>query len=448
MARSPNILFLMSDEHRFDVAGFAGNPVVRTPVLDELARGGVVFDNAYTPSPICVPARQSLAAGQLPGTSGCRRYGEDLPAGHMTFARRFAQYGYQTVACGKLHHMGPDQMQGWLRRFGADVTVDPAAVEDRVVDVTAPLSFKWPQAKEVRRAAAGQAFHDREDQPAIDGARYYIERHFVDGSYDRAIPEVPLLLKVSLLQPHYPYIAGDAGLFGYYLNRVEPYANDELFDHPFLSGDARTVVRAGVEVDDRELRRALAAYYAMVETMDARLGQVLEALRCAGQELDDWIIVYTSDHGEMLGEHGVFEKQKFFEGSVRVPLIVRWPARFESRRVSENVSLCDLFATLCDLAGIPIPDGLDSRSLAGLLQGRGADWDDEAVSEFDAVNLMIKQGPLKYQRYAPGQPEVLFDLDHDPCETANLIGEPRYVQQLAALRRRASELGFGPNRPI
>lgn len=439
----PNVLFLMSDEHRFDVAGFAGNQVVRTPVLDGLARSGVVFDNAYTPSPVCVPARQSLASGQLPATTGCRRHGDDLPGGHMTFARLFAQYGYLTVACGKLHRMGPDQMQGWTRRFGADAMVDAACVDDRVVGVTAPRPSKWNQAREVRRAVAGEAFHDRDDRMAVDGARYCIGRHFVDGSSDRAVPEVPLLLKVSLLQPHYPYIVNDTELLGYYLNRVEPYANDERFDHPILAGDARTVVRAGIEVTDRELRRALAAYYAMVETVDARFGQVLAALRQAGQDLDDWIIVYTADHGEMLGEHGLFEKQKFFEGSVRVPLIVRWPARFGPRRVAENVSLCDLFATLCDLAGLPIPDGLDSRSLAGLLEGRSDGWDDETVSEFDGVNLMIKRGALKYQCYRAQQPEVLFDLAHDPGETANLIDEPRYVREVAAFRARVSALGFG-----
>ena len=114
----PNILFLMSDQHRADVSGYADDGVVRTPVLDELARKGVVFNNAYTPAPICIPARQSMAAGQLPRTCGCEVFGEDLAPGHMTFARRLSQYGYATVACGKLHHNGTDQMQGWTSRIG------------------------------------------------------------------------------------------------------------------------------------------------------------------------------------------------------------------------------------------------------------------------------------------------------------------------------------------
>ncbi|MDQ3656455.1 MAG: sulfatase-like hydrolase/transferase, partial [Chloroflexota bacterium] len=116
MPQRPNILFLMSDEHRPDVTGYEGDPVVRTPTLDTLASTGVAFRNAYTPAPICIPARQAMMAGQLPQTCGCRAFGDDLAPGYMTFARRFAQHAYATVACGKVHHFGTDQMQGWTHR--------------------------------------------------------------------------------------------------------------------------------------------------------------------------------------------------------------------------------------------------------------------------------------------------------------------------------------------
>jgi choline-sulfatase len=182
----------------------------------------------------------------------------------------------------------------------------------------------------------------------------------------------------------------------------------------------------------------------MVETIDEHYGTVLDALRHAGQDLDDWIILYTSDHGEMLGEHGIWEKQKFFEASVRVPLIVRWPRGFAGGRVvSENVSHCDLFATLCELAGIPIPPGLDSRSLVPLLQGDGQGWDNEAVSQFGATNVMIKRDQLKYQYYGPDMPEVLFDLERNPQESVNVIDHPEYADRVAAFRQRLVELGQG-----
>lgn len=122
-AVKPNVLFLMSDEHRFDVSGFAGNKIVRTPVLDFLADGAAVFDNAYTPSPVCIPARQCLAAGQYPRHCRVEEYGEDLPSGYPTFAKWFGEEGYVTAAAGKLHHMGTDQMQGWRIRLAGDTQV-------------------------------------------------------------------------------------------------------------------------------------------------------------------------------------------------------------------------------------------------------------------------------------------------------------------------------------
>lgn len=444
--RPPNILFLMSDEHRADVAGFAGDRVVRTPVLDELARTGVVFENAYTPSPICVPGRQCLMAGKLPRALGCESWGQDLPPNAMTFAKRFSQEAWATVCCGKLHHIGRDQMQGWNQRFAADMFVHDDYIEGRNEAAFARLPrgdarWKWPDAMEIGRSREDTiSRNQRFDERAVQAAQDFIDDYFVDFTYDRASPGRSLLLKVSLLQPHYPY-ATTPDRLRYYMNRVTPFLNEPVFDHPFLSQRA---VRVPEDATEREVRRATAAYYGMIDHVDSHYGSVLDALRAAGQDLDDWVIVYTTDHGEMLGEHGVWEKQKFFEGSARVPLIIRWPKRFAPRVVTENVNLCDLFATLCELGGIAAPDGLDSRSLVPLMEGRSEGWDDETVSQFGGHNLMIKRGALKYQYYGEDMPEVLFDLAADPKERVNRIALPEYTQALAEFRRRRSELRFGP----
>ncbi len=463
----PNVLFLMTDEHRADLSGFGGNAVVRTPTLDRLAEDAVLFDNAYTPSPVCVPARQCLMAGQLPTSWGCRGW-YDLPPGHLTFARHFANHAYATVCAGKLHHEGVDQMQGWTQRIGEDCRISPRYLEQRDPASAARYSrpfaeFKWSDAKEIARAGTGEAFHTKADAYAVQGARNFIEQFFLSPYYDRERGNhEPLLLKVSLNQPHYPYIA-DPERFKYYLNRVEPFVDAPLFDHPFLSERA---VRPGIDVTVREVRRATAAYYAMMETADQHFADVLDSLQSAGQNLDDWIIVYTSDHGEMLGEHSVWEKQKFFEASVRVPFFIRWPKRFGARRVTQNVSLIDLFATLCELCDLPIPAGLDSRSLVPLMTGR-TDWDNEIVSMFSksnqpllaeerdewdsspihqygGMNLLIKRDALKYQYYGEHMPEVLFDLERDPLEQTNLISDRSYTEALDAFRARRAELGFGP----
>jgi choline-sulfatase len=442
--KRPNILFLMSDEHRPDVTGFEGNEIVQTPVLDELASTGVVFRNAYTPSPICVPGRQCLMSGQLPKTCGCEGW-FDLAPNYKTFAREFTRYAYSTVCCGKLHHQTWDQMQGWSARPAGDISITSTYLDDKVDEeferYERPFSdFKWNETKEVRRAGVGRSQIVVNDEDWTEAAITQLERHFNDAQYDREKPETPMLLKVSLIAPHYPYQI-DEDRFGYYLNRVEPYLDQKVSDHPFLS---QRQVRPGIDASERELRRATAAYYGMVDHIDTLYGNVLEQLQYVGQDPDDWIIIYTSDHGEMLGEHGIWEKQKFYEASARVPLVIRWPKGFKGGRVvNENVNLCDLFATLCDLTGLPIPEGLDSRSLAPLLRGEDVEWNNETVSQFQK-NVMIKQDHLKYQYY-PDMPEVLFDFEKDPSENTNCIGESAYTTEVESFRARLAELGHGPN---
>jgi choline-sulfatase len=456
--RPPNVLFLMSDEHRGDVAGFAGNDTVRTPTLDWLAETGVVFENAYTPSPVCIPARQCLMAGQLPRTCGCRTYGEDLPPFSTTFAKRFAQHAYTTACFGKLHHLGADQMQGWTHRPAGDLEVAADAIEGADTDAfeqyeAPPGTGGWGNQKEIERAVATEGPYMRFDRRARDAAVDFVRDHFVAPEYDRPGDHRPTLLKASFLQPHYPYFT-DSERFAYYLDRVPVYHGESRFDHPILSysqGERDNPV----DVSERDARRATAAYYGRIETVDEYFQDVIESLRSAGENLDEWIIVYCSDHGEMLGEHGIWEKMRFFEASSRVPLIVRWPERFDPGTVEANVNLCDLYATLCDLAGIPLPEpedtvngaGLDSRSLVSLLKGDAERWhdrhDNETISQY-GDHLMIKQGNLKYS-WCPDAPEVLFDLDADPGETRNHIDDAEYADAVATFRERRDALGFGPN---
>ncbi len=438
--KRPNVLFLMNDEQRADVLGFGGNKIVRTPNLDRLAQSGVIFDNAYTPSPICVPGRQALMSGQLPKTCGCNKYGEDLKPEYETFARAFAKLNYATVACGKLHHTGKDQLQGWTNRIGMDV--GHAIYKDKSAGDPMFPKNKWNDTKEVKRAGVGRQGSVR-DEYTVQGAINFINTYFTNIYYDRPTPDRPIMLKVSLIEPHYPYLC-EEDKFNYYMNRVTPYIEDAM-DHGFLG---KRAVKAGVDADERELRRATAAYYGMVERCDELYGEVLTALENVGQNLDDWIIVYTTDHGEMLGQHGIWEKQKFYEASARVPLFIRWPNGFAGgRRVRENVNLCDLYATLCDLCDVDAPDGLDSRSLAPFLYDEPTTdaWNNETVSQFAGTNLMIKRDDLKYQYYGESIPEVLFDLKIDPAERINFIDDPAYADIVAAFRKRCGELGFGPN---
>ena len=397
-----------------------------------------------------------MASGQLPRTCGVEKFGQDLTPGYVTFARRFGQYSCRTVAAGKLHHTGPDQMQGWNQRLGSDMRIADHQFSDRHGPSFAPFagSFhrntwsgmfhrtKWSDTKLVLRGGVGWPSSQAADADALKGTPNFIRDRFTDAYCDRARTDRPVLLKVSFNQPHFPYLTTQER-FENHLNRVEPFLDEPAFDHPFLS-DRQLLKDAGVT--ERDLRRTTAAYHGMVETVDEFFGRVLDALTEAGQDLDDWIILFTSDHGVMLGENGIWEKRKFFEGSVRVPFFVRRPEGMGGgRTVNRNINLCDVFATLCELTGVPVPAGLDSRSLVSLCRGDWSNWHNESVSQFGGRNLMIKQDTLKYQYHGENWPEVLFNLDRAPSERVNLIHDPAYLAELRRFRVRAGELGFGPH---
>lgn len=444
MKKRPNILFLMSDEHRADLAGYAGNSVVRTPNLNRLAKTGVVFQNAYTPSPSCVPARQCMMAGQLPKTSKCEGW-VDLEPGYRTFAREFSRYAYNTVCSGKLHHLNQDQMQGWMQRIAPDAQITDNFINDRIESEfaryrPAPGTGKWSNQREIEEARVAEGPYQRFDARATQASLDFFERYFVDPDYLRPQSHRPLLFKLSLLQPHYPFFTNKEH-FDYYMDRVPVY-DMQPSNHPLLSLSQQN---KQVNVSINAIRRATAAYYGMVEQVDTYFGQIMDKLQSLGENLDEWIIVYTSDHGDMLGEHGIWEKMQFYEGSVRIPLIIKWPKEFKGGRVvQENVNLCDLFATLCDLAGLEIPDNLDSRSLTPLLRGEVIDWNNESISQMNKSQVMIKRNSLKYQYYGEQYPEVLFDLQSDPGETKNMALLPEYSDAMLMFRKRLAQLGHGP----
>jgi len=458
----PNVLLLIDDQHRPDVMGYAGNDVVRTPNIDRLADTGTVFTNAYTPAPCCVPARHSLRTGKLPRTWDRDGFDAFEQFDYPTLPRHFSQHGYATVNAGQVHYPGKNIMQGWRKQLGPTPW---GMIGESMIDVQDETGFerrrefseyKWSDVKEIKRAGLGKSQVYSKDSRSIRDATEFLHYQFTGPHYDRHQPDQPLLLKVAPNRPHVPFLAASEDRFSYYLNRVDPFVEPPDDLHPNLT---RHPVVPGEEVSEREIRRATAAYYAMVEEIDDQFGDVLDAVEHAGEDLDDWIVVVTSDHGEMLGDHGVWQKSTFYEGSVRVPLVIRYPERFDPATVEENVSLYDLHATLCDLAGLPLPEGTDSRSLAPLMAGDTRHWHEdyhnEAVSQYadnssvgdgiEQEDLMIKRDDLKYCYYTDDDGEVLFDLDRDPGETTNLVDDPAYAEDLRRFRERRGELGYGPN---
>lgn len=414
-----NILILMADEFRRDAAGFAENRNARTPTLDRLATGGRIFPNAITPSPVCVPARQCFATGQYPFRIGCEDFQSDLTPGAPTFSRWFADHGYYTVASGKLHHRGPDQMQGWLHRIGSETAVQwPGAYAGR------PQigRRKWRGVEDVLAAGPGVSPLALHDELTVQGTCDFLRMHF-GGMYDLD-PATPLLLLVSLQQPHFPLLC-EPELFARHLDSTVPREPDFPPVHPILA-------RSALNVPAEATRRARAAYAAMVEAVDRRFQRVLDTIMACGQSLDEWLVVFTSDHGDMLGDHGCWEKRSFYEESVGIPLFVRGPG-FEAGIDPRPASLIDIFPTLCIAAGLPVPDGLD-----------GADLRKPAtcsLSQIGRSHFLIREEKWKLLTFGGEAPDVLFDLAADPKETRNLApSEPIIVKRL---RNRLAEITDG-----
>ncbi len=448
--KKPHVLLLINDEHRPDILPVEGNTTIQTPTLSRFMDEGVYFRNAYTPSPICVPARQSFLSGLYPRNCGSLNFGDAMPTTVRTIPGHFGNYGYYTCCAGKMHFVGTDVMHGWRERIGRDVIGSNgypyAPVKDehyaRVEPEPGTGAKQNKVVQEIRDAQPGLGHWMLHDQYTVAGALLFLEEYFVNASYDRPRAN-PLCMAVSLWAPHYPYQC-PLDLFNYYMQRVEPIIegpNEQFECDDFFK------VRVNQDVTYRQAHRATAAYYGMIEWMDAQFARVIEKLEHLNV-LEDFIVVFLSDHGEMLGTKGLWEKQSFFDASARVPLAIWYPQRFGKNAglVTENVSLVDLFPTLCELAEIPTPDEIDGRSLVPLIEGDVENWPNTVYSELwraqNGPSVMVKDGSLKYFRFDNGRgwPEQLFDLSKDPDERTNLIGDAVYANVLAGLRAKASAL--------
>jgi len=463
--KNPNILILMLDQMRSDFTPMEGHPYVRMPNIEALAGSGVHFRDAVTPSPICVPGRQAILSGMYPQNSGCRDWGQDIAPDVITYPAWFAAHGYHTVAAGKMHLQGPDQMKGWNRRIGYD-QVGPSRPwvkvegEDRAKGRPSISGCgKWIWADEVSKAGYGEGYWNRHDRYSVDGTLMFLDQYFGGLDYDR-IGFNPLLLQVSLYMPHFPYICREEW-FRYYLNRVQPIVDNSADDHPCHKGQSLTI---GEDVSEREVQRTWAAYCGMISEADELFGKVIERLK-ALNVFDDFVIAFHSDHGDMLGSHGLWEKYVFFEEAMRPPLMISNPsANWAPKTVRGPVSHLDLYPTLCDLAEIPRPDELDGISLAPLLTDDRTEAEPRTVySELNCYcnpdeqkrhrwaqgrQLAIREGNLKFNTYEmPEWPDQCFDLASDPGERCNLAGEAAHAETVARFRAKAAEFWKGARRP-
>src|SRR5579859_7495882 len=436
--RRPDILITMADQLVPSALPFHGNPVTQAPALSWLAESGVVFDAAYTASPLCSPGRASFMTGLLPSRTRVYDNAAAFSSQIPTFAHYLRRAGYRTVLSGKMHFCGPDQLHGFEERLTTDIypadygwTPDWDHFEERP-SWYHNMSSVIDAGPCVR---SNQLDFDDEVATAARRKLYDIARR------DR---ERPFCLVVSLTHPHDPYAISQP-----YWDR---YRDDEI-DMPRLgAGDvaadphservSHVIDLARTTLHERQIRAARRAYYGAVSYVDDQFGmlcRVLDETRLA----DDTIVIVIADHGDMLGERGLWYKMTFFEGAARVPLIISAPRRFASRRVSAAVSLIDLLPTLVELAGdgqaaAPYAAPPDGRSLLPHLSGTGGH--DEAIGEYLAEGavapvVMIRRGRHKFVP-SPGDPDQLYDLAADPDERNNLVHDPAIAAYRAEVSAR------------
>ena len=430
MTRKPNLLFLFSDQHARHVTGCYGDKLVRTPNLDRLAAGGVTFDNAYCPSPICVPSRMSMLTGRHPSAQDCWTNDDFLASDRATWLHALGAAGYRPHLAGRLHAMGPDQMHGYVTRNVGDHSANYAGIPRRDMGPLHQTNDPWAVSVDV--SGAGQSSYQVKDIETTDAALAELERIAArrrEGSDD------PFCLSVGLMLPHPPYVAW-AEDYDLYAGKVHPPSLPAAeHEHPWLAWWRKD--RGIAAVDPAAALRARAAYWGLVTRLDILIGRILDTLERLGLA-EDTLVVYTSDHGDQLGERGLWWKHTFYEESASVPLILRWPGHLPAgQRRPQVVNLIDVTATILDALGAaPLPHA-QGTSLLGVARDAAAPWIDETFSEYctDAIpawtggmavrQRMIRSGRWKLVYYHGYRPQ-LFDLADDPRELADLAEAPAH----------------------
>ena len=431
MPSRPNVLVVMSDQHTASIMGCAGDPLVQTPHLDRLAREGIRMDAAYCSFPLCCPSRMSFLTARYPSEIDCLDNRVQLSSDIPTFAHAFSISGYETVLAGRMHIIGQDQLHGFERRLVGDA---PGTAYNNIgwaPGVLEPLADAMGGSRAgFEHSGPGRSGLQAFDECVSDASAEWIRNRTATSDDGR-----PFMLTVGLFLPHNPWIAPPED-FAIYHGAITQQDLPQQGIEPTHPMHRRMRERAGwAEVDFESQIRVRTAYYAMCTTLDRSVGKILAALNDA-RLAENTIVVYTSDHGEALGAHGLWGKSTFFEESARVPMIIRWPGQTDAPSVVDRpVSLMDLGPTLLDLAGatpLPAATGTSFRPLLGRSEVPRPEYPDAAISEHLGAR-MIRRGKWKYCHYLE-LPDELYDLETDPGEMNNLAEDLEKADLCAELR--------------
>lgn len=471
----PNVLLVVTDQQRFDTLGCYGNPHVDTPNLDRFAAQGVLFQRAYCQSPVCTPSRASFLTGRYPRTTRCRANGQSMPPYERLVSRVLADHGYYCALAGKLHlaPCGPSVCPIREARIDDGFTEfhwahNPSGIGNAGLPESGGTywsgneyahwlfkqgqEYRYPDYDKMGYVKTGmdEPYHFTKwcvDQ-AIDAIEYFAEER-------RRMPEVNTswFYNINIFDPHHAFDP-PRRLLEKYLAKADElplpryidgeWAKKTVFqaqDHKSAYNNPNPHHFSFAEMNDDEHRLLKAAYYAMVELIDIQFGRLMQALEDSGQA-ENTIVIFTSDHGEMLGDHGIYLKGPYFyEGMSHVPLIMSWKGHFLQGAVLDTLTeLTDLVPTIEEFCLGEIEPGVQGRSLADVLTGDkdpGAHRDSVYCEYYEAMpwhtdpmafGTMVYDGRYKLSRYHTSREGELYDLEKDPDEFYNLWDDPDHLQ--------------------
>lgn len=444
---NPNILMIMTDQHSYDALSYINPRSAKTPNIDKLADRAVVFTNAYTPSPVCAPARAAIKSGKYPPKCGVVNNWVEFKEDTELLTHRLVKNGYQTALCGKLHFMPHEDDFGFTHKRLADAPYSVYANDDKY-----SVYIDWLRKNYFDKKNINPVDLFDEDENSFDDDIYTFcmgsdfrkeEEHDIPWVINESIDflenrdvQSPFFLYTSIFGPHQPYIPPAPWRDMYNPNDIElnPLFDVDIYDAPIFEDRCQGMsdrLRSAFSIDD--YKKIMAAYYGQISMIDHYIGKLFDYLK--NNDLwDNTMIIFTSDHGDFMGAYGLLFKGHMYDACCKVPLIIK-PAFYDDDKVirAENVNSIDLYSTILDAANDKFTPNseIESRSLTPLFDENFDDWDNTTYSiigkEYDSNLCMMRKDNLKIIRLAKGETDALYELyDMNYPETKSVYNDEDY----------------------
>lgn len=427
--RQPNFLVIVSDDQRPDTIAALGNPAIQTPNLDQLVRRGMAFTRANSAFPLCVPSRAEILTGATAFHNGVPYGGGRLKKGQVFWADAMRNAGYRTWYCGKWMNDGSPKTRGYDETGGLFSSGGAGQLGRQP---------RYGRHNRLITGYRGWTFKDADGTPELDkgiGVVGETSKYIADGAIELLQRKLdkPFFMHINFTAPHDPLII-PPGYEGKYKASDVPIPANLLPKHPFDHGniDGRDEQLLPWPRTQADVRQEIAAYYAVIDDMDAHIGRILSALQSSGR-YDDTVIIFTSDHGLALGSHGLMGKQNMYEHTIGVPFIIAGPGIPHGKQTAAQINLRDMYPTTCELVGITIPKSVEAKSFASVLRSPESEIHSAVFGYYQDSQRMIRTSRWKLIRYPKMNRTQLFDLENDPDELVDLSTSSKHTELIKKL---------------